>query len=215
MATNTDKNTINELSEDTEVSHVAVWIEKKKTMQRISRDTFYAAAGVTAAATVNDATTGTMTRDTFTGTTMKTDTFESAAGGAITVSSDMTTSKAILSTESTATSGFTAGAGGAVTQTTNRSTGVTLSKPCGVITMNTASLAAGDEVTFSVTNSLIVETDVIILSLTNPGSTGTPFAFVSSVGAGSFAITVTNMHAATACTGATLINFAVVSVVSA
>ena len=217
MSTNTDKKTIVQIPVDTEVSDVAVWVEKDKTMRRIGKAAFD--SGVNDA--VNDVTTGDMVRDSFTGTTMTGtvglfDTVRSkTGGGTISVSSDISTSKALLSTSSTVLSGYTTGAGGAVTQATDRSTGVTLSKPCGVITMDDDSLAAGAEVTFAVTNSLVTSTDVIILSLTNPGGTGTPFAFVSSVGDGSFAITVTNLHASTACTNATLINFVIIKSVSA
>ena len=42
--------------------------------------------------------------------------------------------------------GYTSGLGGAVTQATSKSTGVTLNKPCGTITMHDASLAAAAEV---------------------------------------------------------------------
>jgi len=105
--------------------------------------------------------------------------------------------------------GYSAGAGGVVTQATNRTTGVTLSKATGQITTNTTSLAAGAEAEFTVTNTLVGATDVIILNIT-PGGTGTPFAFVSTVAAGSFKITVTNLHASTADTSADVINFAII-----
>ena len=51
---------------------------------------------------------------------------------------DIIGSQYILSDEQL---GYTAAAQGAVTQATSKSTGVTLNKPAGVITMNNASLA--------------------------------------------------------------------------
>lgn len=136
------------------------------------------------------------------------------ASGAQTVTGAMAATGAVTSSSATAGSGYTTGAGGTVTQATDRSTGVTLSKPCGQITTNNASLAAGAEAEFTVTNTLVAATDTVILNIT-PGGTGTPFAYVSSVAAGSFKITVTNLHAATADTSADVINFAVIKAVAA
>ena len=71
--------------------------------------------------------------------------------------------------------------GGTVTQATNKSTGVTLNTESGQITMNNAQLDAGTEVSFTVTNSKIAATDVVVAC---HGSAGT---------AGSFKITVSNV----------------------
>jgi hypothetical protein len=60
--------------------------------------------------------------------------------------------------------GYGTGAGGTVTQATNKSTAVTLNKPCGLITMNSAALAAGASVSFVLNNSLIASTDNIIVN---------------------------------------------------
>ena len=54
--------------------------------------------------------------------------------------------------------------GGAVTQATSKSTGVTLNKPCGAITMHNASLAGDAEVSFTVTNSEVAATDVVLVA---------------------------------------------------
>jgi hypothetical protein len=116
---------------------------------------------------------------------------------------------ALLSDSSAGQVGFAAGTGGAVTQATNRTTGVTLSKPCGAITTNNASLAAGAEATFTVTNTLVAATDVIALCLKTKSATALSIPFVSAVGAGSFDITLSNLDAATADTSASVINFVV------
>ena len=95
-----------------------------------------------------------------------------------------------------------------VTQATSRSTGVTINSLVGQITTDTTALAAAAEATFTVTNSYVSAKDVIVLSIAS-GSAATPIAWVSAVAAGSFAITISNLHAATGETGAIVINFVV------
>jgi hypothetical protein len=68
--------------------------------------------------------------------------------------------------------GYTTGAGGAVTQLTNKSTGVTLNKLSGTITMNGAALAAAAIVTFTVTDSFVAATDVIVPMHDSAGTIG-------------------------------------------
>ncbi len=83
--------------------------------------------------------------------------------------------------------------GGTVTQGTSKSTGVTLNAASGQITMHNASLADGAEVTFTVTNSEVAATDVVVV---NHGSAGTAGAYVvqaNTLAAGSFKITVGNV----------------------
>jgi len=58
--------------------------------------------------------------------------------------------------------GYGTGAGGTVTQATSKSTTVTLNKPCGQITMNSAALAAGATVQFTLNNSLITADDLVL-----------------------------------------------------
>lgn len=111
--------------------------------------------------------------------------------------------------------GYTTGAGGTVTQATNRSTGVTLHKICGAITTNNTSLAAGAEATFTVTNDQCAVGDVVVVSARSGQTADTSFPYISAVAAGSFNITLTNVSAATADTGAMIINFAIIKAVSA
>lgn len=105
--------------------------------------------------------------------------------------------------------GYTAAAQGAVTQATSKSTGVTLNKPTGVITMNNASLATATNVTFTLTNSFISANDTLILTLasgqTTPGSYN---VFVNALAAGSASITLRNISAGTL-TEAIVVNFAI------
>jgi hypothetical protein len=67
--------------------------------------------------------------------------------------------------------------GGTVTQATNKSTGVTLNTESGQITMNNAALADAAEVSFTVTNSKIAATDVVVAC---HGSAGTAGAYIVS-----------------------------------
>lgn len=122
-----------------------------------------------------------------------------------------------LSSSGTAGIGYATGAGGTVTQLTNRSTGVTINKISGTITTNNASLAAEAAATFTVTNSTVAIGDVVVVSIQSGSNGGNTAVNVTTVAAGSFAITVSNNNAAagTAETGAILINFAVIKAVSA
>jgi len=99
----------------------------------------------------------------------------------------------------------------AVTQITSRTTGVTINDIAGTITTDATSLAAGAEATFIVTNSKVKAGSVIPLSLQTASATGLSLAFVSAVAAGSFSITLTNLHASTADTSASVINFVVLN----
>jgi hypothetical protein len=101
-------------------------------------------------------------------------------------SGTLTFSGAVLSS-GTGGIGYATGAGGAVTQATSRTTGVTLNKPSGAITMFTAAGSA-TPASFTVTNSSVAATDTISLGIKS-GATNTYFYFVTAVAAGSFVIT--------------------------
>ena len=105
------------------------------------------------------------------------------------------TGMGLLTTTSSLGIGQSTGAGGAVTQQTNKATGVTLSKPCGTITMDNAQLNAGVEVEFTVTNTLVAATDIVAVSIVSGGTSGEHFAFVTTVADGSFVITLGNLSA--------------------
>ena len=100
------------------------------------------------------------------------------------------------------------GPGGAVTQITSSATGVTLNTKRGQITTVALTTAAAAEERFTVTNSKVAATDVIALSTTYNGA-GTPMLSVVAVGAGTFDIVVTNVHAANALNALMVINFVV------
>lgn len=110
----------------------------------------------------------------------------------------------------TAGIGYGAGAGGTVTQGTSRTTGVTLSKPTGAITMFSA---AGSIVaaTFTVTNTLVAATDTIILN--QKSGTNLYILLVTAVAAGSFDITFYTTGGIA--TDAPVINFSIIKGVTA
>jgi len=105
--------------------------------------------------------------------------------------------------------GYTTGAGGTVTQSTSKTTGVTLNKLSGQITMNNAALAAGAEVAFTLTNSFIAATDVVIVNVQSVGTAGSYLVSVGAVSAGSCSITVSNASAGSL-SQAIVLNFAVI-----
>lgn len=103
--------------------------------------------------------------------------------------------------------GYGNGTGGSVTQTTSFSTGVTLNKPTGQITLFTSATVAGAVSSFTVTNSVVGAADTIIANFavgTNAGLNLT----VTNVTTGSFQLT---FHSVSSLASSTRkINFAVI-----
>ena len=109
--------------------------------------------------------------------------------------------------------GYGANTGGTVTQNTSKSTGVSLSKLCGTITMNAASLAAGTIVSFTLTNTFIKATDVLILNHSSGGTLGA-YTLNASAGASNATIYVRN-NTLTPLSEAIVIRFAIINAVIA
>jgi len=105
--------------------------------------------------------------------------------------------------------GYALAAQGAVTQLTDKTTGVTLNKSAGRITMNNASLAASTAVSFTLTNSLISAKDVIVVCISGGATAAAYTTYISSMAAGSAVITLRNMTAG-ALLEAVIINFAII-----
>jgi len=106
--------------------------------------------------------------------------------------------------------GYTIGAGGTVTQATDKSTGVTLNKPSGQVTMNAAQLSRNSGVTFTLTNSFIAATDVVLVNIASGATPSTYTATVDAVAAGSCAIHLHNHTTGTDPAEAVVLNFAVI-----
>ena len=107
--------------------------------------------------------------------------------------------------------GYTAEASGTVTQSTSKSTGVTLNKSAGQITMNNAELANATNVTFTLTNSSISAKDVVVLSVSSNATAGAYNCWISGKSTGSCTITLRNLSGG-ALSEAVVINFAVIHV---
>lgn len=110
--------------------------------------------------------------------------------------------------------GYGTGSGGAVTQATSKSTGVTLNKSNGAITMNAASLAATTSVSFTLTNSIIAATDVVVPSIKSGATAASYLVQVDATAAGSCVITLRN-YTGGALAEAVVINFVVIKAVVA
>lgn len=99
-----------------------------------------------------------------------------------------------LEIRSAALLGYGTGAGGTVTQLTDKSTAVTLNKPCGKITMHNAALAAGASVFFTLNNTLLSANDGLVLTMdTTIG--GLSYNYWCQVSAGAATIIVKNVSA--------------------
>jgi len=97
----------------------------------------------------------------------------------------------------------------AVTQATSITTGVTCNAYSGVITTVSQTVAAGAEAEFTVTNSKVAATDVVVACIKTHTSAGEFIVGVSAIAAGSFKLRLTNLHASTAGNNVLVINFRV------
>lgn len=109
--------------------------------------------------------------------------------------------------------GYITGEGGTVTQATSKSTGVTLNKKCGQITLNNAALASNTAVNFTLTNSTIAATDILVMNHASVGTLGN-YMFVARCASGSADISVRNVSAGSL-SEAIVIGFAVIKAVTA
>jgi hypothetical protein len=154
------------------------------------------------------ATTPTLVTPVITNPTVTTGTFTSPAlvtpAIGVATGTSLTATGTIAST-GTAGVGYATGAGGAVVQGTNRTTGVTLNKTTGSITLFSAAGSA-TAATFTVTNSTVAATDVIILN--QKSGTDLYDLMVTAVAAGSFNITFRTTGGST--TETPVFNFAVI-----
>lgn len=105
--------------------------------------------------------------------------------------------------------GYTPAAQGSVTQLTSKSTAVTLNSSAGRITMNGAALAGNTAETFTLNNTLISTNDVLIVNVSAGGTAAAYTTYISSMSAGSAAVTLRNMTAGSL-SEAVVINFALI-----
>jgi hypothetical protein len=116
----------------------------------------------------------------------------------------------IVSTGPTAGIGYRTGAGGTVTQATSRTTGVTLNKVSGAITLVSAAGSAAFQ-SFTVTNSAVAATDTITVN--QKSGADLYLIHVTAVAAGSFRITFATTGGTT--TESPVFNFNIIKGVAA
>lgn len=106
--------------------------------------------------------------------------------------------------------GYTAAAQSTVTQLTDKSTGVTLNKSAGQITMSNAALGATTNVAFVLTNSLLSAKDVVLVNVAGGTAATTSYnCWVSGHAAGSATIVLRNITAGSL-SEAVVLNFAII-----
>ena len=131
--------------------------------------------------------------------------------GAATGTSLSTTGNQVIS--GAGKQGYTTGSGGTVTQATSKSTGVTLNKPTGQITLNNAALAGDTTVSFTLTNTVIEANDILVMNHISGGTAGSYLLNAQSA-AGSASINVRNITTGSL-SEAIVIAFAVIKAVIA
>ena len=112
----------------------------------------------------------------------------------------------------TTTLGYKVGSGGTATQASNKTTAVTLNSINGEIIMNAAALADDATAAFTLTNSTIAATDVVIVNVASVGTAGAYQVTVGAVAAGSCSISVLNVSGGSL-SEAIKLNFAVIKAV--
>ena len=105
--------------------------------------------------------------------------------------------------------GYGTGSGGTVTQGTSRTTGVTLNKSNGAITLVSAA-GSTTIARFTVTNSVVAATDTVVVS--QKSGTDRYRIYVTAVAAGSFDISFATLSGTT--TEQPVFNFAVIKAVT-
>jgi hypothetical protein len=111
--------------------------------------------------------------------------------------------------------GYSTGSGGAVTQLTSKTTGVTLNKSNGKITMEaTTAIGIAASVVFTLTNSFIAVTDAVIANIATGGTANAYTVDVLTVAAGSVGLRVTNISVGIL-SEAVVVSFAIITAVAA
>lgn len=144
-----------------------------------------------------------------------------AVTGASTLTGAVTFKGAAKSDSATAGIGYATGAGGTVTQLTSRTTGVTLDKICGTITLVAGTIAGHEADEFVLTNSAITANDVVVVNIKSGLAAGTAKYYrvgVTAVNTGQCTISVGNIDNSTipaAGTDTPVLSFAVIKAVAA
>jgi hypothetical protein len=107
------------------------------------------------------------------------------------------------------------GTGGAVTQITSRTTSVTLNKVCGQITLVAGSIAGLSTQEFSLANSFIEATDIVLVSFSSGLTAAQYDVTVTQIDSGSCKIAIHNVNNTATPTDTPVISFIVIKAVNA
>lgn len=118
-------------------------------------------------------------------------------------------SGALRTTSASNPLGYNIGSGGAVTQLTSKSTGVTLDRPSGRITLDAEALNANTTVSFTLTNNTITADDSLLLTLSGVMGSMVNYNIWSYVANGSAVIAIRNISGGSL-SDAPTINFVVI-----
>lgn len=115
--------------------------------------------------------------------------------GALIVNSTIASNSTILANGNSSKIGYDIGSGGSVTQGAGAKTNsVTLNRPTGIIVTDSAALAANTAVTFNLSNSVIADTDIVLVSHISGGTLGA-YNFAVAPAAGNANIVIRNITA--------------------
>lgn len=106
--------------------------------------------------------------------------------------------------------GYAVGEGGAVTQITTRTTGVTLNQLNGQITTVAATLAAATGVSFTLTNSKIAATDLIVCTVISGAAVVGAYFVQAVAGTGTAVFTLYNHSVTISASEALVVAFSII-----
>lgn len=127
----------------------------------------------------------------------------------VATATSLAASGALTSSSASAGIGYSTGSGLSVVQATNKTTGVTINSVTGTITTVNSAMAAAAEIKFTVSDSRVAATDLIILNIKSGGTSGAYLITVGAVTAGSFDVVLSNASAGSL-SEAVVISFAVI-----
>jgi hypothetical protein len=115
--------------------------------------------------------------------------------GALIVNSTIASNSTILANGNASKIGYNTGAGGTITQGAGAKTNsVTLNRPTGIIVTDNAALATATAVTFNLSNSVIEDTDIVVVSHISGGTLGA-YNFAVAPATGNANIVIRNITA--------------------
>jgi hypothetical protein len=97
-----------------------------------------------------------------------------------------------------------------VTQSSSITSGVTVNAEAGVITTVSSTLAADASASFVVTNSKVLATSKVLVSVQYAGN-GIAYSTISAIADGSFTVKLYNAHSSAALNAVVLIHFSVIN----